>query len=202
MEVPISRREKDLKKSTSSLDNGHRRKEGGKESEYKKGLRPVLWLSPNFPLRTEELLPLLDILANKVKAIRRLRDLLTTKLPPGTFPVKVAIPVVPTIRVLVTFTKFEELQPSEEFLTPPSSPGTKSPVAHSHAHSGSWLQWIKAPYRQNYPTTSGPSSRVEDLQDPFLIPTDYTWTTPEAKKKKMQENKNNKSKKGRCQSQS
>lgn len=59
------------------------------ESEYKKGLRPVLWLTPDFPLKTDELLPLLDILANKVKAIRRLRELLTTKLPPGTFPVKV-----------------------------------------------------------------------------------------------------------------
>jgi hypothetical protein len=40
-------------------------------------------------LKTDELLPLLDILANKVKAIRRLRELLTTKLPQGTFPVKV-----------------------------------------------------------------------------------------------------------------
>ncbi|XWS57769.1 hypothetical protein CRYUN_Cryun09bG0201600 [Craigia yunnanensis] len=59
------------------------------ESEYKKGLRPVLWLTPDFPLKTEELLPLLDILANKVKAIRRLRELLTTKMPLGTFPVKV-----------------------------------------------------------------------------------------------------------------
>ncbi|KAF9606214.1 hypothetical protein IFM89_023669 [Coptis chinensis] len=93
-------------------------KESHCESEYKKGLRPILWLSPNFPLQIEELLPLLDFLANKVKAIRRLRELLTTNLPPGTFPVKVAIPVVPTIRVLVTFTKFEELQPLDEFSTP------------------------------------------------------------------------------------
>lgn len=170
-----------------------RRKEGSKESEYKKGLRPTLWLSPSFPLRTEELLPLLDILANKVKAIRRLRELLTTKLPPGTFPVKVAIPVIPTIRVLVTFTKFEELQTGEEFSTPPSSPESKSPVIQPP--SGSWLQWIKAPYRQNQSLTSGPSSRVEDIQDPFVIPSDYTWTTPEARKKKMKETKG-KSKKG------
>jgi hypothetical protein len=61
------------------------------ENEYKKGLRPILWLTPDFPLKTEELLPLLDILANKVKAVRRLRELLTTKLPPGTFPVKVRV---------------------------------------------------------------------------------------------------------------
>ncbi|KAF2287566.1 hypothetical protein GH714_001333 [Hevea brasiliensis] len=102
---------KKKKKKGASSESKH-------ESEYKKGLRPVLWLTPDFPLKTEELLPLLDILANKVKAVRRLRELLTTKLPQGTFPVKVAIPIVPTIRVLVTFTKFEELQPVEEFSTP------------------------------------------------------------------------------------
>jgi hypothetical protein len=66
------------------------RPEATSESEYKKGLRPILWLTQDFPLKTEELLPLLDILANKVKAVRRLRELLTTKLPSGTFPVKVS----------------------------------------------------------------------------------------------------------------
>ncbi|KAG1354817.1 ankyrin repeat domain-containing protein 13C [Cocos nucifera] len=195
-EVDLRRgRDGDSKKSVASTENGHRHKENSKESEYKKGLRPVLWLSPDFPLETEELLPLLDILASKVKAIRRLRDLLTTKLPPGTFPI--AIPVIPTIRVLVTFTKFEELQPLEEFATPPSSPKNKSPVVQP---SSSWIQWIRAPYCQSYSTASGPSSRVEDFQDPFVIPPDYTWTTPEAKKKKMQKGKS-KSKKGRGQSQ-
>lgn len=60
-----------------------------KEKEYVKSLRPSVWLTEQFPLKTEELLPLLDILANKVKAVRRMRELLTTKFPPGTFPVKV-----------------------------------------------------------------------------------------------------------------
>ena len=60
------------------------------ETEFKKEMKPILWLTPEFPLKTEELLPLLDILANKVKAVRRLRELFTTKLPPGTFPVKVS----------------------------------------------------------------------------------------------------------------
>lgn len=91
--VDIVVRERDSKAASSSSSaipkNGHRPKEGMRENEYKKGLRPILWLSPDFPLQTEELLPLLDILANKVKAIRRLRELLTTKLPMGTFPVKV-----------------------------------------------------------------------------------------------------------------
>ena len=47
--------------------------DSGNESEYKKGLRPLLWLTSQFPLQTDELLPLLDILSNKVKAIRHLR---------------------------------------------------------------------------------------------------------------------------------
>lgn len=85
------RRLRDPKSSSLSSESRNRHKDGSRENEYKKGLRPVLWLSPNFPLQTEELLPLLDILANKVKAIRRLRELLTTKLPMGTFPVKVCL---------------------------------------------------------------------------------------------------------------
>ncbi|RZR91337.1 hypothetical protein BHM03_00019435, partial [Ensete ventricosum] len=60
-----------------------------KEKEMVKSLRPVVWLTEDFPLKLEELMPLLDILANKVKAVRRFRELLTTKFPPGTFPVKV-----------------------------------------------------------------------------------------------------------------
>jgi hypothetical protein len=37
----------------------------------------------------DKFLPLLDILATRVRVVRRLRELLTTKFPPGTFPVKV-----------------------------------------------------------------------------------------------------------------
>ncbi|KAJ9154041.1 hypothetical protein P3X46_027419 [Hevea brasiliensis] len=194
------RKGRDTKISTSSsVESSNRRREGSRENEYKKGLRPTLWLSPNFPLQTEELLPLLDILANKVKAIRRLRELLTTKLPMGTFPVKVAIPVVPTIRVLVTFTKFEELQPLDEFATPPSSPtaaGRESPAV-TQSSSSSWFQWIKAPYHRPSASAGGSSSRIENIQDPFVIPPDYTWISAEAKKKKMQEK--NKSKKAKSQ---
>ncbi|KAL0888908.1 LOW QUALITY PROTEIN: hypothetical protein Bca101_012891 [Brassica carinata] len=50
-----------------------------KEKEFVKSLHPSVWLTEQFPLKTEELLPLLDILANKVKAVARMRELLTTK---------------------------------------------------------------------------------------------------------------------------
>ncbi|KAK9267131.1 hypothetical protein L1049_009550 [Liquidambar formosana] len=52
-----------------------------KEKEFVKSLRPSVWLTEQFPLKTEELLPLLDILANKVKAVRRMRELLTDEVP-------------------------------------------------------------------------------------------------------------------------
>ncbi|GAA0163285.1 scaffold/adaptor protein [Lithospermum erythrorhizon] len=204
----VSKREENLREiearaSSSHPESGNRQKDAIRENEYKKGLRPILWLSPSFPLKTEELLPLLDILANKVKAIRRLRELLTTKLPKGSFPVKVAIPVIPTIRVLVTFTKFEELQPLDEFLTPPTSPTSSAQESTSttQSTSSSWFQWIKTPYNSVASTsTGGPSSQLENAQDPFAIRSDYTWTTAEAKKKKMME-KNKKTKKGKNQNQ-
>ena len=100
---------------------------------------------------------------------------------------QVAIPVVPTIRVLVTFTKFEELQPLEDFSTPPSSPDKNYPSKKQP--SSSWLQWMKGSSRQKRSKSSRPSNCVENIQDPFMIPPDYTWISPEAKKKKLQENK-------------
>ncbi|XP_027111166.1 uncharacterized protein LOC113760804 [Coffea eugenioides] len=179
----------EIKKSKDKSNKKKKKKgaasESKNESEYKKGLRPVLWLTPDFPLKTEELLPLLDILANKVKAIRRLRELLTTKLPTGTFPAKVAIPIVPTIRVLVTFTKFEELQPTEEFCTPPSSPvhfhDAKSEV------SSSWLSWMTGS-RGGQSSDSESRSFREEI-DPFHIPPDYAWVDANEKKRRMKAKK-------------
>lgn len=115
------------------------------------------------------------------------------------FFTQVAIPVVPTIRVIVTFTKYEELQPVDEFATPPSSPtaaaGRESPSGAQSSSSSSWFQWIKAPYQRPSSSSTVSSSRIEILEDPFTIPQDYTWVTAEAKKKKIQEK--NRTRKGR-----
>ncbi|XP_022930614.1 ankyrin repeat domain-containing protein 13A-like [Cucurbita moschata] len=173
-----SSKKKKKKGATSELKN---------ESEYKKNLRPVLWLTQDFPLKTDELLPLLDILANKVKAIRRLRELLTTKLPIGTFPVKVAIPIVPTIRVLVTFTKFEELQPAEEFATPPSSPDhfPDAKAKESDGSSSSWIAWM----RGSRGAQASDGDGHKDEADPFHIPPDYTWVDANEKRRRMKAKK-------------
>ncbi|ESR62979.1 hypothetical protein CICLE_v10014683mg [Citrus x clementina] len=186
-----------------------------KEKEFVKSLRPSIWLTEQFPLKTEELIPLLDILANKVKAVRRLRELLTTKFPPGTFPVKVAIPVVPTVRVVVTFTKFVELQSTEQFFTPLSSPrhfvkGSSEDDRKSDTHYSPFLSssssssmmastWLRRnssqssskQQQQQRNSSSSSSSSVGHQQwsDPFAIPIGYTWSSIDDKSSKMKRSK-------------
>ncbi|KAH7415614.1 hypothetical protein KP509_14G053900 [Ceratopteris richardii] len=192
-------KERDSRKLSTREQQGRRRKlysssNSSGENEYKKSLRPVLWLTPSFPLRIEELLPLLDILANKVKAVRRLRELLTMKLPAGTFPVKVAIPVVPTIRVIVTFTKFEELQSIDEFATPPTTPDHlpnvrgKEDSDSSHT-SNSWFSWIKGSASRMTVVSNLSEVSSDEAGDPFTIPEDYTWTSIDSKKQRGKDKK-------------
>lgn len=179
-----------------------------KEKEYVKNLRPLIWLTEQFPLKTEELLPLLDILANKVKAVRRMRELLTTTFPPGTFPVKVAIPVVPTVRVVITFTKFVELQPIEQFYTPFSSPrhfvnggrsseddGTESNYySSSSTSSSSSFSWLsrssgRSSSTGNKQQQNGSLCNGGQQSDPFAIPNGYSWSRVEEKSRKMKKSK-------------
>lgn len=61
----------------------------GAEEEFKKNLRPMLWLTEQFPLKTSELHQLLDILSKKLNAVVRMKEVLQTTFPAGTFPVKV-----------------------------------------------------------------------------------------------------------------
>ncbi|KAL1213278.1 hypothetical protein V5N11_022694 [Cardamine amara subsp. amara] len=158
-----------------------------KEKEFVKSLHPSVWLTEQFPLKTEELLPLLDILANKVKAVARMRDILTTKFPPGTFPVKLSIPVVPTVKVVITFTKFVDLPPAETFYTPLSSPRLfsaasceeedqfeedKTDARNSISRPSTWLRLATGKVSQR---------RIEEeeqqVPDPFAIPIGYKWTS-------------------------
>ncbi|CAH8251972.1 unnamed protein product [Arabidopsis lyrata] len=164
-----------------------------KEKEFVKSLSPSVWLTDQFPLKTEELLPLLDILANHVKAVRRMRELLTTKLPTGTFPVKLSIPVIPTVKVVMTFTKFVALPPLDEFYTPLSSPNhLLAAVEDQHDVDDNEKSDRRiSTSRPSFSTPSwlrlninaiGKSSRrrledEEQMVDPFTIPTGYKWTS-------------------------
>ncbi|MED6173809.1 hypothetical protein PIB30_063121 [Stylosanthes scabra] len=172
--------------SNGGANNGNG---NGSDEVFKKGMSPSLWLSQNYPLKIEELLPLLDILSEKVKAVRRVREVLTTKLPKDSFPVKVSIPVISTVRVLVTFAKFEELHNTDEFESAPSSPASAEGEGEDDnnpplTQSTSWFQWIKAPSRSSSSVDN--SSIIDDSQDLFAIPPDYKVTTFDEKLNNME----------------
>ncbi|KAL0926724.1 hypothetical protein M5K25_002969 [Dendrobium thyrsiflorum] len=156
-----------------------------KEKEVVKNLKPMVWLTEDFPLKTEELLPMLDILSNKIKVVKQLRELLTTKFPPGTFPVKVAIPIIPTVRMIITFTKFTSLQPSEQFFTPLSSPRHLSAPEEEVDHrkpenttQKSWLKWsTSSATKSSISRSKTVNPQVDEHVDPFIIPSDYKWVS-------------------------
>eukprot|EP00051_Salpingoeca_urceolata_P004754 m.67433 g.67433 ORF g.67433 m.67433 type:complete len:538 (+) comp13829_c0_seq3:319-1932(+) len=64
------------------------------------------WMCDDFPLDIESVVQLLTILAPTAKHVARLRDFVNSKMPTG-FPVKLDIPVFPTVSARVHFSKYE-----------------------------------------------------------------------------------------------
>ncbi|XP_032152513.1 ankyrin repeat domain-containing protein 13C isoform X2 [Sapajus apella] len=72
--------------------------------ESKKTFKATIAMSQEFPLGIELLLNVLEVVA-PFKHFNKLREFVQMKLPPG-FPVKLDIPVFPTITATVTFQEF------------------------------------------------------------------------------------------------
>uniref|UniRef100_A0AAY4A461 Ankyrin repeat domain-containing protein n=1 Tax=Denticeps clupeoides TaxID=299321 RepID=A0AAY4A461_9TELE len=80
--------------------------------ESKKNFKATVAMSQDFPLAIASLLNVLEVIA-PFKHFNKLREFVQMKLPPG-FPVKLDIPVFPTITATVTFQEFryDEFQES------------------------------------------------------------------------------------------
>lgn len=65
----------------------------------------MIFQSKDFPLTVEMLLNVLEVIA-PFKHFTKLREFVTLKLPSG-FPVKIDIPILPTVSAKITFQKFE-----------------------------------------------------------------------------------------------
>ncbi|CAH1775055.1 unnamed protein product [Owenia fusiformis] len=70
-----------------------------------KTFKATLGMSQDFPMSVNTLLDVLEIIA-PLKQFTKLREFMETKLPDG-FPVKIEIPVFPTVTAKVTFQDFE-----------------------------------------------------------------------------------------------
>ncbi|XP_064605134.1 ankyrin repeat domain-containing protein 13C-A-like [Liolophura sinensis] len=88
--------------------------------ENSKTFKATVAMSTEFPMTVEALLDVLEVIS-PFKQFQKLREFMTSKLPPG-FPVKIEIPVFPTVTAKVTFNEFEwkDDLPAAMFLIPRS----------------------------------------------------------------------------------
>lgn len=85
-----------------------------------KKIKAKLWLSEDFPLPLERLMPLLEVLAPTSSHFGKLKRFIELKFPEGGFPVKIEIPVVPAaLKGLVTFLSYLERDVAEDELEIP-----------------------------------------------------------------------------------
>ena len=77
-----------------------------KEKTNHKAFEATLGISQTFPIKLADLLPILEAVGPKAKVFSKLRDFVTLKLPSG-FPVRIDIPIFPTIKATVSFPEFE-----------------------------------------------------------------------------------------------
>ncbi|CAH0549320.1 unnamed protein product [Brassicogethes aeneus] len=93
----------------------------GRDLVYKessKSFKATIAMSSEFPLSVEMLINVLEVVA-PFKHISKLREFITFKLPAG-FPVKIEIPILPTVTAKITFQQFDFRDDisKEMFITP------------------------------------------------------------------------------------
>ncbi|XP_065572434.1 ankyrin repeat domain-containing protein 13C-like [Artemia franciscana] len=76
-----------------------------KASSSSKSFKPTVAMAESFPLSLETLLSILEAVA-PVRHTEKLRKIVKLKLPPG-FPVKIDVPIWPTVTARVTFQDFK-----------------------------------------------------------------------------------------------
>jgi len=85
-----------------------------------KSFRATLAMSQDFPLTVDSLINVLEVIA-PLKQFKKMREFVEVRLPPG-FPVKLEIPILPTVTAKITFQDFvfDDQLPDELFSIPPS----------------------------------------------------------------------------------
>lgn len=79
-------------------------------SEKLKSYKGTVWISEEFPRTTAELLPIFEIIAPTQKHFQKLNSFISMKMPSSGFPVKIDIPVYPTVSGTATFQRHSATQ--------------------------------------------------------------------------------------------
>eukprot|EP01111_Echinosteliopsis_oligospora_P003498 TRINITY_DN1550_c2_g1_i1.p1 TRINITY_DN1550_c2_g1~~TRINITY_DN1550_c2_g1_i1.p1 ORF type:complete len:465 (+),score=101.27 TRINITY_DN1550_c2_g1_i1:175-1569(+) len=88
-------------------------------SEKTKSFKGTVWISKEFPRTTEELMPIFEILSPSQKHFDKLNSFISMKMPESGFPVKLEIPVYPTVSGTVTFITHVETEVDQSNFTIP-----------------------------------------------------------------------------------
>ena len=90
----------------AALGKNHSLARTRKEKQISKTFEANVSMSQEFPVKVDQLLTILEMLGPKAKFYKRIREFVELRLPPG-FPVKINIPIVPTVKATVSFPEFE-----------------------------------------------------------------------------------------------
>eukprot|EP01097_Dermamoeba_algensis_P007699 TRINITY_DN4915_c0_g1_i1.p1 TRINITY_DN4915_c0_g1~~TRINITY_DN4915_c0_g1_i1.p1 ORF type:complete len:499 (-),score=81.17 TRINITY_DN4915_c0_g1_i1:168-1664(-) len=92
-----------------------------KQSIKRKTYRMSVWMTDEFPRQITEFLPLFQVLSPTGKHFAKLSKFLNMQLPNHKFPVKIEIPVFPTITATVTSQQYKEVEVDPQIFQLPSS---------------------------------------------------------------------------------
>jgi len=77
-----------------------------KEKMTRRSFEANIFMSDEFPVKIQDLLNILEMLGPQAKLYKRIKEFVTDQLPPG-FPVRITIPLIPTIKATVSFLEFQ-----------------------------------------------------------------------------------------------
>ena len=73
----------------------------------KRTFSAAVWMTDDFPLKTDTVVSLLDLVAPHQRHVEKVRNFLEQRLPPG-FPMRVKVPIVPTVTADLQFVEFSD----------------------------------------------------------------------------------------------
>jgi len=78
-----------------------------------------MWLSPEFPRKVEDLMPVFEVLSPRNKHFQKLQDFVKL-LPNEGFPVQLEVPVFPTLYAVASFGTYNECEQDEKLFVIPA----------------------------------------------------------------------------------
>jgi len=87
-------------------------------TERVRSFNGTAWFAPDFPRKPQDLIPVCEVLAPRNKHFEKLRNLIDI-IPDYGFPIKIEVPVFPTVSATASFLSYQEMEVDEELFAAP-----------------------------------------------------------------------------------